>query len=268
MADGKLYVSPEISFSSPATNGSIMFLYETPRENHLFAGVSLHLNNIEMQELLGFIPDLDELMPMLKSFEGKGEFHLAASGNMFSDYRFKLSTLRGAGSVTGTDLSIRDSELYDRISFLLKKKDKTKTFRVDSLSAEFTILRDQVNIYPFLFAMDRYKAVISGRQNMNMDFNYNISLVQSPLPMRMALDISSEGGKMKFKLGKSAYPDFYRPRREGKVENEQMELRKLIRESLLQSDPTRRKETEAADTTAQAAPPAEATDTLKHSAAR
>ncbi len=231
VADGKLYVSPEISFSSPATDGQIMFIYETPRRDHLFAGVSLHLNNIEIQELLGFIPDLDELMPMLRSFNGRGEFHLSAGGYMNSNYRFKLSTLRGAGSVAATDLTLKDKEVFDQVAFLLKYKEEGM-LRVDSLSAEFTILRDKVDVYPFLFVMDRYKAVISGRHGIDMDFDYNVSLVQSPIPFRMAVDISSKKGKMKFKLAKSKYPDFYRPHRHNVVENQELELRQMIRESL------------------------------------
>jgi hypothetical protein len=229
--DGILFVSPQISFSSPATNGEIMFRYETPSSDHLYAGVSLHLNNIEIQELLEFVPDVDSLMPMLRSFNGRGEFHLSAGGYMFSDYRFKLSTLRGAASVAATDLTLKDDELYRQVAFLLKKKDEG-VLRVDSLSAEFTVLRDKIDVYPFLLTMDRYKAVISGQHNLNMDFDYNISLVQSPLPFRMAVDVRSKNGKMKFKLARSKYPDFYRPSRRNVVESQEMELRELIRKSL------------------------------------
>lgn len=229
--DGMLFVSPQISFSSPATNGEVMFRYETPSRDHLYAGVSLHLNNIEMQELLDFIPDVDSLMPMLRSFNGRGEFHLSGGGYMFSDYRFKLSTLRGAASVAATDLTLKDDEIYRRVAFLLKKKDEG-VIRVDSLSAEFTVLRDKIDVYPFLLSMDQYKAVISGQHNLDMDFGYNISLVQSPLPFRMAVDVTSKKGKMKFKLARSKYPDFYRPNRRNVVESQEMELRALIRKSL------------------------------------
>ncbi len=201
------------------------------------------MRNIEIRELLGFVPDLDELMPMLRSFNGRGEFHLAASGNMDSTYRFKMSTLRGAASVAATDLTLRDDELFDRIAFLLKYKEEG-VLRVDSLSAEFTVLRDKVDVYPFLFTMDRYKAVISGRHGLDMDFDYNISLVQSPLPFRAALDVRSRNGKMKFKLGRSKYPDFYRPARMNVVENEQLELRKMIREALIGSGAVKPEEDE------------------------
>jgi hypothetical protein len=241
--DGAVFISPELSFNSPVTNGDLQVMYRTPDKNNLFAGVSLHLNNIEMQELVSKIPDLDELMPMLRGFNGHGEFHCAAEGYMDSTYRFKMSTLRGAGSIGATNLTLKDEELFRQIAFLLKYKEEG-TIRVDSLRAEFTVFRDQIEIFPFLLKVDRYGAVISGRHNLNQQFDYNISLVESPLPFRVAVDVKGTPDDLKFKVfSKSRYPDFYRPKYNGVVENREMELRNMIRDSLLDG----RKEEEEAE---------------------
>ncbi len=77
--DGAAYISPELSFNSPATHGEIQLMYRTPDKNNLLAVVELHLERIEMQELIGMIPNLNEMMPMLNGFNGEGEFHLATS---------------------------------------------------------------------------------------------------------------------------------------------------------------------------------------------
>jgi hypothetical protein len=232
--DGEMFISPELSFNSPITNGSIEFRYSTPHKNNLFARVALHLNDIEMQELVSKIPDLDELMPMLRGFNGQGEFHCAAEGYMDSTYRFKKSTLLGAGSIAATNLTLRDEELFRKIAFLLKYKEEG-TIKVDSLRAEFSVFRDQIEIFPFLLKVDRYGAVISGNHNLKQEFNYNISLVESPLPFRVAVDVKGRPDDLSFKVfSKSRYPDFYRPKYNGVVENRQMELRNIIRDSLIQ----------------------------------
>lgn len=230
--DGVMSISPELSFRSPATDGQLEIIYRTPRKNHLFAGVGIHLERIEIQELVDLIPDLDSIMPMLRAFDGKGEFHLAFEGYMDSTYTFKISTLRGAASVAATDLTMKDDELFRKIAFLLKYKDEG-LIRVDSLSAEFTVFRDEIDVYPFLLSVDRYKAVISGRHNLDMSFDYNISVVQSPLPFRMAVDVTGTPDDLKFKVfSKSRYPEFYRPPYRRAVENQQLELRNLIRAAL------------------------------------
>ncbi len=67
-----------------------------------------------------------------------------------------------------------------------------------------------------------------------MDFDYNISLVESPIPFRVAVDVKGRPDDLQFKVfSKSRYPDFYRPKYQGVVENRQMELRNMIRDRLL-----------------------------------
>jgi hypothetical protein len=233
--DGTMRVAPDLTFSSPITQGEFWVMYRTPDKNNLFAAVSLHLEHIDMQELVGMVPDLDQMMPMLRGFSGQGEFHFAAEGYMDSLYRFKKSTLLGAGSIGAVDLKLKDEELFRKVAVLLKYKDEG-VLKIDSMRAEFAIFRNEVQLYPFLLKLDRYGAVISGFHNTNMDFNYNISLVESPLPFRAAIDVTGKGDDLKFKVfSKSKYPDFYRPKYNGVVENRQMELRNLIRDSLLES---------------------------------
>ncbi|MDR2882356.1 MAG: hypothetical protein LBU98_01035 [Alistipes sp.] len=231
--DGVLFITPEVAFTSPVTTGNIQLMYRTPAKNNLFAGVGVHLDRIDMAELVRLIPDLDRLMPALRGFSGTGEFHCAVEGYMDSTYRFKMSTLRGAGSIAAVDLALRDEELFRRIAVLLKYRDQS-TLRIDSMRAEFTVLRNEINLYPFLLKVDRYGAVIGGRHNLDQTFDYNISLVESPLPFRVAVDVTGSADDLRFKVfSRSRYPDFYRPRYEGVVENRQMELRNLIRNSLL-----------------------------------
>jgi len=233
--DGIL-VLDELSFTTPAADMLVTALYKSPRKNHLFLGTNLHMLNIEIAELLRMAPDLDTIMPMLKSFAGQAEFHFAFESNLDSLYNFKKSTMLGSSSIRGNDLVLMDSETFGNIANTLRFRKKTEN-KVDSLSAEFTITRGgKINVYPFLIVMDKYKAVVGGRHNLDMSYDYNISLVESPLPIRLSVDVKGTSEKMKYKLKlRSRYPKFYRPRSPGKVENEQRNLRNIIRESLLKS---------------------------------
>lgn len=232
--NGAIFISPQLSFNSPMTDGRLQLMYRTPDRNNLFTSLSLHLNNIEMQELVDKIPNVEELLPMLRGFNGQGEFHCAAEGYMDSTYNYKIATLRGAGSLIGTNLTLKDDEIFRKVAFALKYKDEG-VLRVDSLRAEFSVFRDVIDVYPFLLKMDRYGAVISGTHRLSGAMDYNISLVESPIPFRVAVDIKGDPENLQFKVfSKSRYPDFYRPKYEGVTESREMELRNIIRDRLLQ----------------------------------
>ena len=232
--DGTL-VFDDIAFSTPGADMRLLAEYRTTRpnqrKNHLYLGLDLHLSDVEIGELLRMIPAVDSIMPMLRSFGGRGEFHCAVETYVDSMYNVKPSTVRGAASISGTDMVLMDSEMFTEISKKLRFNKKTEN-KVDTLSAEFTVLGRRIDIYPFLIAMDKYKVVVSGRHNMDMTFDYNISVVQSPLPFRLAVDVTGTPDKYKFGLGRSKYPDFYRPASRKLVESKQAELRKIIREGL------------------------------------
>jgi len=232
--DGML-VFHDVAFSSPAGETRITARYHTTmpgqRRNHLFLGLILNLYDVEIGALLRMIPSIDSIMPMLRSFGGRGDFHFAGQVWVDSMYNVKPSTIRGGASISGADMVLMDSEMFSAIAKTLRFNKKTEN-KVDSLSAEFTIFRDEIDVYPFLIAMDKYKVVVSGQHNLDMSFNYNISVVQSPLPFRLAVNVAGTTDDWKARPGKSKYPDFYRPSSRRIVENQQMELRKMIRDGL------------------------------------
>ena len=167
--DGELIIE-QMGFTSKAANMQLTALYRSKRRNHLFTGLDFHLLNIDVAELIKLIPDVDKMVPMLKSFEGKGEFHLAAEAYLKSNYELKLSTLRAAAAIEGQDLILMDSPTFSKMARMLHFKKGTKN-KVDSISVEMTVLRDEVDLYPFLIVMDKYKAVIAGRHYLDNTFD-------------------------------------------------------------------------------------------------
>jgi hypothetical protein len=230
--DGILLLD-EIMFTTPAAHMQMTAMYRTPRKNHLFLGLDYHMIDIEIERLLQMIPEIDSIMPMLRSFQGSGEYHMAIESYLDSTYTLKMSTLRGAASIRGRDLVLMDGETFSEIASTLRFSKKAEN-RVDSLSAEFTIFRNEIDVYPFLIVMDRYEAVVGGRHNLDMSFNYHISLVNSPLPVRLGIDVSGTMDNLSYRLASPRYAELYRPVSRGVVAGKQLELRQLIREALLQ----------------------------------
>ncbi len=229
--DGTL-VLDDLHFTTSATEMHLTAMYQSPRPNHLFVGLDCHMLDIEIGNLLNLFPEMGEMMPMLRSFGGGGEFHIAAETNLDRNYNLKPSTIRGAASLRGEDLVLMDGETFTEISRLLRFNKRTEN-KIDSLSAEFTIFREEIDIYPFLVVMDEYKAIVGGRHNLDMSMDYNISLIHNPLiPIRLGLDITGNIDDIKFRLAECKYADLYRPAEQKVVETSQLALRELIRKAL------------------------------------
>ena len=226
-----LMVLESMLFTTSAAKMQLTGMYRTPRKNHLYMGLDFHLLEIEIAELLDLIPDVDSIMPMLRSFSGKGEFHIAIETYLDSAYNIKKPTLRGASSIRGHDLVLLDGETFTEIAKTLRFNKKTEN-KIDSLSAEFTVFRNEVDVYPFLIVMDRYKAIVEGRHNLDMNFDYHISLIDSPLPFQLGVDVKGNLEDMKIRPAKCKYANMYRPAFRNEVDTKKLELRRMIRQAL------------------------------------
>lgn len=226
-----LLVLEDLRFNTSSARMQLSAMYRTPRRNHLFVGFDYHMTNTEISELLKTIPDIDSIMPMLRSFGGKGEFHIAAEAYTDSAYNLKKSTIRGVASIKGENLVLMDGETFSDIAKTLRFSKQAKN-KVDSLSAEFTIFRNEVDVYPFQIVMDKYKAVIGGRHNLDMSFDYHISLTDSPLPIQLGVDVKGTPDKMRVTPARCQYAHLYRPVQRREIDIRQLEIRKMIRDGL------------------------------------
>ena len=231
---GKVYVKDgvlvieEMGFICNAAKLQLTAMYRTPRRNHIYVGFDYHMIDINIQELIGMIPQLDSMMPMLRSFKGEAEFHLAAETYTNAQYEVKPSTLRGAASIFGKDLVVLDNETFDKISKLLLFSKKTEN-KVDSISAEMTLYKKEIDVYPFCVSMDNYMVAIGGRHNLDMSFNYDVNVLS---PVYLGVNVSGRLDDLDIKLAPCKFAKDFKPRFHRKVDTQSAELRSMIRESM------------------------------------
>ena len=231
--DGILVLN-EMGFTSDAATMELTAMYKSPRKNHLYVGFALHLIEIDIAEMIDFIPELDTLVPMLSSFAGKAEFHIAAETYLKSNYDPKMSTLRGATAIHGKDLVILDNETYKKLGRILRFKDKEHN-KIDKLDVEITAFRNEIDVYPTLITVDKYQAVVGGRHNLNMTFDYRLGMSNPWLFRKLGIVISGDMDDMKFKLKRKSILDLGNP--SGSEEDvhliqETLRLKNLIYESI------------------------------------
>jgi len=231
---GKVYIKDgtmvleEMGFVCNAAKLQLTAMYRTPRRNHIYLGFDYHMLDVKIDQLISMIPQIDSMVPYLKSFKGDAEFHLAAETYLREDYSIKTSTLRGACSLFGKDLVVMDSETFDKIAKLLSFKKKTVN-KVDSISAEITLYKDEVDVYPFCVSMDNYMAALGGKHHLDMSYDYHINLLS---PVYIGVDVKGDGDNLSIKPAKCIYAKDFKPIIHHNVDTQNAELRQIIRESL------------------------------------
>ncbi len=225
----------QIGFVCKAATMQLTALYRSPRPNNLFAAIDFHLLDIQIDELLDMIPVVDTLVPMLAAFNGNANFHLAGESYLFADYRPKMSTLLGSAAISGQDLVVLDNNSISQIAKLMQFKswkDKDDKIKIDSLSVEMTCLRKEIEVFPFLLNIGKYQLCASGKHTLDNQCGYHVELLKNPLMAKVAVDVQGDLSKPKISLGQVRYADLYKPERQGVVEKQTLELKRMIRQAL------------------------------------
>lgn len=188
-----------------------------------YAGFDFKIRNINIAKLVDFVPALDTIVPMLRSFKGRVMFDVAADARLDSAMNIRIPTLRSAIHIKGDSLVLMDGETFAEISKMLMFKNKKENV-FDSISVNVTVHDGNVTVYPFLVEIDRYKAAVGGEQGLDMNFNYHISILKSPLPFKAGVNISGNLDKMKFRIGKAKYKDAVTPAAVHRVDGTRMNM--------------------------------------------
>lgn len=218
----------DLNLRSSAANMDATLIYKATDTLRAYTGFALKMHDIRIDSLVRVVPSLDTLFPMLRSFEGDVDFHISAETWLDSAMMIELPTLRAAAYLDGHNLVLMDGETFAEISKMLMFKNKKRNM-IDSISVDLLIKDGEVEIFPFLLEIDRYKVAVGGKHNIDMSFKYHISLLKSILPFRAGVDISGTLDKMKYRITKAKYKNLFIPSRRAKVDSSQLNLRQKIR---------------------------------------
>ncbi|MDD5870043.1 MAG: AsmA-like C-terminal region-containing protein [Bacteroidales bacterium] len=177
-------------------------VYASANKNEIGAGMYLKLTDIQVGKFLKLMPGLDSIMPMLKGVDGVIDARLLASTRIDSLMNVIMPSTNAALSIEGKNLVLLDSETFRKISKMLMFKNKQRNL-IDSLAVEVAAYDSRIDVYPFMLTMDRYRLGMSGYNDFDMNYNYHVSILKSPLPFKFGINISGNADDMKIRLGKA-----------------------------------------------------------------
>lgn len=191
-----------ISTSTEVGRMNMSVRYTCKDTAQAMAAASVTMDSVQVGELVAALPELDSVMPMLRSFDGSIGLEAAAQLRLKSDMSIDLPSVNAGAWLRGEDLVLLDGETFSEIAKLLMFSKKTRN-RIDSLSVEVLVRNNQVEIFPFMLAMDKYRAGVGGKQQLDGSFNYHISLLK---PLKLGLDVYGQDfDHIRFKLVKPKY---------------------------------------------------------------
>lgn len=216
-----------------AADMSTSILYHAPDSTGAYTGMEIDMKDILVGRLVEFIPALDTLMPMLGSLDGKVNFTMAAEMRLDSTMSVIIPSIHAASKIKGDSLVLLDGETFAEISKMLRFKNKQRNL-IDSMSVDLTIDQGQIEIYPFVVNFDRYQAAVGGKHNLDMSFNYHISVLKSPVPFTLGLNVTGNPDDFKYKLVRPKYKNLKKSAYKSPVDSTAFELKRKLREALHQ----------------------------------
>ena len=220
----------KISDFEAATDAGAMALnafYATKSKKDISTGFDLELKDVFIERFIEATPAIDTLLPMLRSLEGKINCEFAATSQLDTAMNFILPTLKGVARLTGEDLVLLDGETFALIAKKLKFKNRKRNL-IDKVSVEMLINDNKIEIFPFMMEMDRYQFAMSGTQNLDLTFDYHISVLQSPIPFRLGVTVFGNIDDFDFKIGKARYKSAKLPAYTALIDSTRINLRDQI----------------------------------------
>lgn len=225
---------PRFMLTTDIGSTFLTMVYKAPDTKGAHLGLEMNIKRMDVKELIEAMPVIDELTPMLRSFEGVVNCDITAITELDSLMNIRLPATTASCYLSGQNLVLLDGETFAEISKMLMFKNKNRNM-IDSLSAEMILEDEKLMIFPFQITMDRYVAAVGGIQNLDMSFDYHITVLKSPVPFKLGLNISGTPDKMKIRLGKPKYKSLFTVAREEKLDNTVINLRKDMDEKLRKS---------------------------------
>ncbi len=230
----------KLDMDSNVGNASLTMIYSAKDPVQATTGFELKMDDILVDRLIGLFPAIDSLLPMLRSFEGVVDCQMAATCILDSTMSVVLPSLHAACYLHGENMVLLDGETFAEISKTLMFKNKKRNI-IDSISVDLVVKENKLEVYPFLVEMDRYRVAVGGEHNIDMTFDYHLSVLKSPVPFKLGIDIKGDLDDFKYKIVRCRYKDIFKPAREAELDvtrtNLRTEIREVIRKEMEKNAP-------------------------------
>ncbi|MFI3265889.1 MAG: AsmA-like C-terminal region-containing protein [Rikenellaceae bacterium] len=204
--DGVLSLE-ELSLDAIGAKATGSVIYRNIDQQSSNVAADMTIAGIDINRIGELMPSINAMLPMLESFEGIVDFDIKANTNLDSNSEIDISTLFSSMRFKGKNLVLMDSETFTDLSKTLMFKNKDRNL-IDSVEMYALVSESTIDVLPFSMSIDRYSAIIGGSQvvdpkTFDLEYDYNVSIIKSPLPFKAGVDIVGNLEDFDFKVTKA-----------------------------------------------------------------
>lgn len=205
VADGAAQLS-DLHASTDMGSANANLIYYAPTANDVDVGLSMELNRFHIDRVTEMIPALDSLMPLLRDLGGVIDVNIGATTRTDSLLNIDFPSLRAMVSMTGDSLRVLDEKTFRTMSKWLLFHDKKKNM-IDHMEVELAVEDNTLELYPFMFDFDRYRIGVMGHNDLDMNLDYHVSILKSPIPFKFGVNIRGNADKLKIRPGLARFKE-------------------------------------------------------------
>jgi hypothetical protein len=240
-ANGKIIIRnrsvriPNLKIQSDIGNVDFSMVYKAPTTKGAYTGMDIHMERVQLRELINSIPVLDSLTPMMRSFEGQAECNIIAVTELDSLSNMIIPKTAASCYINGKNMVLMDGETFSTIAKKLYFKNKKRNI-IDSISVDMMLEDSKISVFPFVLSIDRYVAAIGGTQNLDMSFRYHISILKWPVPLiKIGLNLWGNPDDIHYSIASRKYENLLTPVKEKSLESTIINLRQQLHDGLRKS---------------------------------
>lgn len=199
LQDGMMHLDRFAGFT-PMGTIDLTALYNAPSADSLSMAAGLVVRQLQLHKFLKMMPQLDSLMPLLNDIGGIITTEMAMTTELEPNLDIRLPSLRAMVKLSGDSLVLMDSKTFSTIAkwLLFKHKDRNM---IDHMAVQVAIRDSRLELYPFVFDFDRYRIGVAGGNDLDMNLDYHIAVLKSPIPFKFGLNIKGRPHHLRFSLG-------------------------------------------------------------------
>lgn len=192
--------------ASPIGSVDLNMLYYAPTRSDVNFGIGLDLHRFNIGRVTEIIPTLDTIMPILNTLGGIVDVGISATTPVDSMLNIDIPNMRALVHLSGDSLRVLDEKTFKTVSKWLFFHDKKKNL-IDHMDVKLTVEDNQLSLFPFMFDFDRYRIGVMGHNDMDMNLDYHVSILRSPLPFKFGVNVKGNVDKMKIRLGRARFKE-------------------------------------------------------------
>lgn len=203
VADGAIHLNRLAGYTDMGTI-DLTALYSAPNIRNVDFAAGLVVRRLDLKKFLHMIPEVDSLLPLLRHVEGYITADMAMTTALDSVMDIRFNTLKAALRLEGDSLVLLDNHTFRTLSkwLLFKRKDRNL---IDHMAVEMTVDDSYLNVMPFLFDFDRYRLGVWGGNDLDMNYDYHVAVLKSPIPFKFGVTVKGHGDKFKIRLGRANF---------------------------------------------------------------